>query len=183
MHIQKQLPQFEKERALLVVCGRQVAEMYFAHKGELERVGNVKYETPKYSDNEGISMRVRGGQVQRGGWVHEQNKHDIVVHFIKKLQESLSKAIKENKVNSIYFFAPQHYQTEIINKLSKSTRDKIKETYPGNYVDKHPFFLLEKKMAEDNKNRKATKVVIVKEEARKILRKSRRARKVIKKGK
>jgi len=183
MHIQKQLPQFEKERALFVVCGRQVAEIYFAYKGKLDQVESVKYETPKYSDKEGHNIRVRGGKVQRGGGVREQNKHDVVEHFIKKLQESLSRAIKKNKASSVYFFAPQHYQTEIINKLTKSIQNKIQETYSGNYVGKHPFFLLEKQLQSDMRNRKAIKVVVETKEVRKILRKSRLARKVIKKGK
>jgi len=180
MYIQKQLPQFEKEKALFVVCGRQIAKIYFAHKGEFKHVESVKYQISKYSDKGGLNIRVRGGQVQRGGWVHEENKHDIVTHFIKELQISLLKIVTKNKVTTMYLFLPKHYQTEIINGLSKSMKNKIKEIYFGNYVDKHPFFLLGKKLESDTKNRRAIKVVAVKEEARKILKKSRKARKVIK---
>ncbi|MHB1316688.1 MAG: hypothetical protein ACYCZW_02415 [Minisyncoccota bacterium] len=180
MQIQKTLPQFENKKALLVVCGRQISDFYTAHKGTIRLHEHFKFITPTYSDKEGFAVRAGKGEVYGSGWVREKNKHDLIDHFMKEFNKILSKIIKIEKINYLYFFIPHHYQNEILEKIPKTTHKKIIKTFSGNYSKKEPFHLLGIIKKDEIKDIKEKKVDVIKKEAKLILKKSNQARKVIK---
>ena len=92
MRIKIDLPQFKTEKALLLVTGDQSGVLYFATKGEIEKIAEFKEEIPRYSDKEGSFMvRIKQGlgtfsSLPRSGTPYEkieEKAQDIIANVIK----------------------------------------------------------------------------------------------------
>ena len=52
MKISRNLPQFNLEKVLIIVTGKQEGEFYSAFQGSIEKVDSFRFQKPVNSDNE-----------------------------------------------------------------------------------------------------------------------------------
>ncbi len=173
MKISQKLPQFDREKALFVVTGKQEAKFYLVSKGKIKEIDSFKVEKPVYSDREGWFKRRARGFVMGSGAPLEPKKQKVIKDFLKKLKKNLKKTLSRNKVDAIYLFSPRYLSARVRKTLPSSARKKIRLTIDGEYYFEHPFKLLEK-IPEKEKNAPKS------EEAKKLLDKFKQAAKVIK---
>jgi hypothetical protein len=173
MQIEKKLPQFTDQKSLIVVTGRQEAIMYIALNGEIEEKEKLEVKNPGYSDREGFFMS-SGGTVgtYKAGSVYKENiTQNLTQQFLAQLQEKLKILAKKEKTKKIYLFCPDYMRKEIINKLPKSLKRDLYTVRSGNYINAHPFALLEA-IKEEKEEEKKNAVAPIKEKAMKILKKT-----------
>lgn len=161
MQISKELPQFSK-RSLIVVAGSRSAEILRAYKGEVDSIDSLKMDLPTYPDKEGFFIGAKGS-----GSVLKDNKRDFLMKFSKKLATRIEKTFQENSSEAIYLFAPEYMKEIVIKKLSSEVKKRIVFTIEGNFVESHPFDLLEMIIKELDDKRP----VMASEEAVKLLKK------------
>ncbi|OGZ42169.1 MAG: hypothetical protein A3C80_02010 [Candidatus Ryanbacteria bacterium RIFCSPHIGHO2_02_FULL_45_43] len=140
MKIQRQLPQFENEKALFVVAGKQSGVLYYVSNGQIHELETVRVATPHYSDKEGFfATRTRGG-VMFSGAVREVKKQEIRKRFSK----NLAKSVKRHASNKdfVYLFVSRQMSEEILHALPVAARKRVKKIYFGNLAEFHPFDIL-----------------------------------------
>ncbi len=172
MKISNKLPQFNEEKALFIVTGKQEAKFYIVHKGEINEIDSFEIEKPKYSDKEGWFKRRVRSFVMGSGAPLEPPKQKIIKDFLKKLKEKYKETSSHNNFEALYLFTPHYLLPSVKESLPGGT--KIKLTIDGEYYFQHPFKLLEKIKRKTEK-----KKVPEKEEAKKLLEKFKQAAKVI----
>jgi len=175
MQISQKFPQFEDEKALLVVTGKQEASFYMAHKGNLEKLDEFYIPPITYSDNEGHSEKHKLGMMIGSGYVREDKKRTLRYKFLGQLEEYLDKISRKHEVDHIYLFCPSYVLLSVKGVIPYSLKDKRLESIAGDYHHQHPFKLLE--MIREMKDKSPVKAM--RESARKILDKAKQARKVI----
>ncbi len=175
MKISRELPQFDTERAIFVVTGKQEAKFYLVNKGKIKEIDSFKIEKPRYSDREGWFKRRVRGFVMGSGAPLEPKKQKIIKDFLKKLEKNLKGTLSKNEVDSIYIFSPHYLLSRVKKTLPSSAKKKLEMTIDGEYYFQHPFELLEKiSLKKEEKKKPKT------EEAKKLLNKFKQATKVIK---
>jgi hypothetical protein len=144
MEIQRELPQFNKYTALLIVTGGQKGVFYLAAAGVIEKIGVVDEPIEKYSDRE--EFFVSGGRegMYATGSVYEANKQEQIKQFAKKVSDEADRVVREKGVDNVYLFVPDFVINELSRDLTNPVKEIIKEKFKGNYVEEHPFKLLEK---------------------------------------
>ena len=143
MKISQKFPQFEKEKALIIVAGRLETDFHIAFGGEITKVASFKITKPRYSDREGFVARASGGKAVSGGPSYSIDKEKINSDFLKVFKEKI-KPFSQNKKNGrVYLFAESHVVNEIQKFLPVNLKNKIKEVVRGNYSKNHLFDLLE----------------------------------------
>ncbi len=147
MKIQMQLPQFNHEPALLIVTAKQHGVFYIAHEGVLDKASVLEEPTKKYSDREGFFSSFGTGYTASGS-VYEENKQEVIRKFSKMAAAEAERLVRERGVGAIYLFVPDYVSGEFNRDLPGSLKGLIRETFTGNYVDEHPFKLLEKIQAK-----------------------------------
>lgn len=143
MRITKELPQFDDEQALLIVSGKEEAIVYTAHAGTITRVEHVRYRPHRYSDREGFFAIRSGGKTVRSGSAKEIPKQHSLVEFLTALQTALRPYVAKPKSMTVYLFAPKYLLPSIREHLSSDIRQQIRKSVPGNFVNDHPFEILE----------------------------------------
>jgi len=143
MKIQMQLPQFNHEPALLIVTAKQHGVFYVAHEGVLDKAGVLEDPKEKYSDHEGFFSSFGTGHTASGS-VYEENKQEIIRKFSKKMSAEAGRLVRERNVGAIYLFVPDYVANEFKRDMPPALREMIRATFTGNYVEEHPFKLLEK---------------------------------------
>lgn len=176
MKISKDLPQFKKEKALIVVAGKQEGKFYYASEGVIEELASFDFEKPKYSDKEGHFTERGERGIYKQGAVREPKKERIITELINKLEKDLNKILAKNEIDNIYLSCPDYLKERIKDAFSPSAEKKIKTTFLGNYCNLHPLDLLERMKGKLNKGG----YVPVKKSESKIIEKSKKARKIIK---
>lgn len=145
MKIPQKLPQFAKKHALLIVSGKQVANLFFASNHGIVQLQEVKMETPKFSDNEGFSTHgPRGRQGSFSGSEHEIRESEIVQPFLKELRGAVKKILQEYKIKEIYIFMPDYMSRKVPGILTKQMQQLIRKEVIGNYIRFSPLSLLRK---------------------------------------
>ncbi len=165
MKITRDLPQFQNQKALIVVTGLHEADFYIAKNGRIEKIGEFKLLYPHYSDKEGFFETAGHGRVLESGSVLETNKVEIRHRFLKEMDKILDDIIKRKGITDIYIFTPSTIKDELKKLLPKDDRKKIKHAFEGNFTKLHPFQLLSMIQAKE----KIGWNVPVKAEAKKIL--------------
>ena len=168
MKIEEKLPQFVNNRSLFLVAGRQVAVLYEAEDGEIEKIGGLKIEKPIYSDKEGYFQRSGRGGVFGSGSDTEMKTDPVETEFLRDLKKMVKIIPEVDSYASVYIFAQADMMRSIEETLPPGLKEKVKKRVRANVVEKHPFELL-KRLKEDP----AEKRVITNEEVKKILDKGR----------
>lgn len=143
MKISEKLPQFEQARTLLVVSGEAGFVAYLAFKGEIEETASFRIDPVRYSDKEGFTQRSGHGRVFASGSSLEQPKEKERKEFFLGLHEHL-KPSSLGRVDECILFAPGYIAEEVKEHLPFKLQRCLKKTVDGNFVNVHPFELLEK---------------------------------------
>lgn len=174
MKLPQKLSQFKDKSSLLLVSGKQEMVIYKVIDDEIIEEKHFKIPNPSYSDNEG-HFKVRSqGKVIRSGNVREVDDHEIIVKFKNELLKNLKKINKN--FDQVLISVPAKIKNEILDVLPRPIKEKVIKTIIGNYCSFPPIEILSKFLDK----KKDSKKVIKNPEAKKILKKSNQARKVIK---
>jgi hypothetical protein len=143
MQIPGKLPQFESERALLLVAGKQDAVLYEAREGRVEKLLDIRVPKPHYSDDEGhFKVRV-GGKTIRSGSVKEIRDEDIIRDFLHALKEEI-RPLMHQEFTHLFLFAPAKTKNRIREELPHHWQQAIAEVIEGNFYYRNPLYLLER---------------------------------------
>lgn len=174
MKIPQKLSEFKNKKSLLLVSGKQEMVIYKIIDDEIIKESHFKIPNPSYSDNEG-HFKVRSqGKVIRSGSVREVDDREIIVKFKNELIKNLKKIKKD--FDQVLISFPAKTKNEILDVLPQPIKEKLVKTIIGNYCSFTPIDILSKFLDK----KKNSKKIIKDPEARKILKKSNLARKVIK---
>jgi hypothetical protein len=141
MKIRDSLPQFNENKALIVVTGQEHATFYFAFDGEIDVVektegsGGTKEERVDKLDTRTSGSNISGSD--------EEKIRTEVRSFLKKFKTTVPKILKSTSADSLYLFSPAYMGNEIVAHLPKQKGFRLCGHFDGNYSDKHPFDLLE----------------------------------------
>lgn len=175
MRIEKKLPQFQDQKALLIVSGRQEAILYLAKNGKIRKKEKIEAEDPGYTDKEGFfkSSSRTTGTMKAGSVYKERITYHVTREYLNQLEEKIKSIFYKEKVKSVYLFCPDYMKKEVLKKIPKKLRNLIHVTKIGNYINSHPFGLLES-IKDDQQQEKNKVVTPIKEKAQKILKKTAR---------
>ncbi len=150
MKIKQDLPQFKNERALIISTGDQSGVLFYAHKGEIEKIEELKEELPQYSDKAGSFMtRVKQGlstfsTIGGAGVTYERKEEKAQEEFLRMLKSAVKHTVHERDISTIYVFAPDYFEPQIVDSLETAHQNMITFVFHGTYTKEHPFTLLKK---------------------------------------
>ncbi|MDD2487605.1 MAG: hypothetical protein PHS92_04530 [Candidatus Gracilibacteria bacterium] len=140
MRINKDLPHFDKEKALIIATGEHKAFLYVANKGDVILADSFMVEKPDFTD-------IKEGKFSNGssisGGVYELQKQNTQNIFLNMLKDRINLLDEKEELDSLYLFSPQ-YMTKAIEKALHGYGGKLKMIRGGNLVNHHPFELLKK---------------------------------------
>ncbi|MFA5871536.1 MAG: hypothetical protein WC858_02330 [Parcubacteria group bacterium] len=182
MEIPQPLPQFERENALIIVLGRKNGTFYFARKGTLARVGGFDVEPEPYSDREGFFLRAGHSLIFGSGSSLRDIREYLKAKFLKNLANKSNSLSAQKKVNAVYIFSPKGIIPSVLGAVAggRIKERMIKAVISGNMGKKHPTELVRMIENFQNNREEESGADIDREEERKILTKSNKARQVIK---
>ena len=166
MKISQNLPQFENNPTLIITSGWQAGKVFYAVNGEIVLNKEIKVPDHKYSDREG-HFKTRTGterEALHSGATYEEKKKHIRDEFLNKLSEHVKDLVHKHKIKSIYIFSSQEGIKSLKKELPSEVVKLIKKIYKGNYIHHAP-----DKLIKLIKNRRPQPVKVMKEEAKKIL--------------
>lgn len=176
MKIPKKYSEFIKKETLIILCGRQESKVFSIKDDVIEKVIDFKMKNPEYSDKEGFfQTRTKNIGVIKSGAVYEGMKEKIKNDFFKKLKNELKKVSYKRENNIIHLFSSAHLKNDIKEIATKIFPNKNIFYYNGNFYHQDFFDALEVIRKE-----RTPKKEIRNKEAKKILEKSKIARKIIK---
>lgn len=176
MKIPKKYPQFENQETLIIICGRQKAKVLLAKDGLLEKLEDFGIETPQYSDREGFfKTRIKDVGVAKSGAVYEDKKEKVKKELLKELKKRLKKVSFDKKTPVINLFSPDYLKNEAEEAVKQVFHKSKPSYYSGNFYSQSNFAVL-----EVLKKGYSPKKEVKKKEAKKILDKTKAARKIIK---
>jgi hypothetical protein len=143
MKISKELPQFDGEKALVLVTGMENAKIFVAENGTIEEVESFRVEKPHYSDREGHFETRKGGKVIGSGSVYEEKDETTVMHFAQELESKLVR-FRNESITKLFLFTPGYIVASIRRAIPLSLIAKTEGVIKGNFLDYHPFDLLKK---------------------------------------
>ncbi|MDD3778366.1 MAG: hypothetical protein ACOX0H_01990 [Patescibacteria group bacterium] len=170
MEISKELPSFEKKKALIIVTGKQSAKLFVVNNGELNLLQEFDIPTPssEYTDNEGhFKSRGEGGYIASGS-VREPKKEYLFDKFSSKLTEVVVDQDSLEKIQEIYLFTPEYMKNELKDSFPNIIQEKIVMEFYGNFGDQHVFELL-KMIQEKGSEESMDKITPISKKAQKIL--------------
>lgn len=178
MRISQNLPQFNKEKALIIVASEKDAEFYIATNGSIIEIKEFRISRPKYTESEkrfrAMVKNARSGVVRTES-IYEIAKEKVEANFLREFKKTIKQIISQYKIDSLYIFSSTYTIGDVLKNLPASAQWGKKFVRKGNFHKKHPFKLLEMIQAQ-----KPGKLVLTSEEAKKILNGAKKARKVIK---
>lgn len=176
MKISKNLPQFENKKAILSVIGKQEGKFYLAENGQILKVGEFVFSKPAFRDREGFFAHSGRIGVFETGATQEPPKEEILESLKKNFKKNVEKIFIDSNPDSIYIFSFPYFANFFKNNTGNKILKKVKFILVGDYFHHHPFDLLEALKEKIVKK----PVLPIKEEALDIIKKSEKARKVIK---
>ncbi|PIR87430.1 MAG: hypothetical protein COU11_00210 [Candidatus Harrisonbacteria bacterium CG10_big_fil_rev_8_21_14_0_10_49_15] len=189
-HIPLNLPQFKNEPTLIITAGTQSGSISLAHDGLLEKIKFARIPRPRYSDNEGFFVRnarvigrLVGGIRMGSGSTREDNHKEEIRHlFLKDIEATLKDQEQialqtKTPISGIYLFCPHYIREELIKHIPTSLKNKLINSYDGNYVNNHnPLQLLTIVQENNLKKADAGGKIHLKPSAQKILERTARMR-------
>lgn len=146
MEIKNELvPRDRRKSLLLVAGGKQAAKVYLLEDKALRLAGNLRLPNPQreYSDKE--SNARRSGPSYRGSSSdYEPKKQYAIRSFLEQVRERMKEIGEKEKPETIYLFAPRYRLEEIKGAIGNELTSRLKGQFEGNYLDDHPFSLLQK---------------------------------------
>ncbi len=143
MKIERTLPQFQEEKALLIVAGEHVARFYAAASGRIEELEIFRIQNPQYTDREGFFKKTIGKQELGSGSVYEPKKRYMESKFFQKFREEIKRINRSYDFSTIYIFYPEFLSKEMERFLPKG-HYQVRSRIMGNFIQEHPFKLLAK---------------------------------------
>jgi hypothetical protein len=173
--ISVKLPRFEGEKALIVVTGSEAARFYVGQEGRVKELTFFRVHPPNYPDREGY--RGEGGKNRGLGFGDMSDGKDTwtTQEFLTHFRDTLKVILDHEKPSGIYLFAPSETLDALKQKMSFMTRRKIKMEIRGNYINQHPFRVLQK--ITEEKEREENQRIPINPESKKILEKESHQRK------
>lgn len=144
MEISNKLPQFDHKKAVIIVAGKQAADIHLAYQGKIETLNEIRVEKPEYSDREGHFERKGKGKNLGSGSVYEKPDKKAMQDFRKELKDFLNDLKEEIDIEQIIFMRPPQHKQDIKEKLPKILIDTIDLEVGGNFVGDHPTKILER---------------------------------------
>lgn len=180
MKITKNLPQFDRQRALIIVSGKSKVSFLFAHQGEIKEVGKLEVPENKYSDREGFfKTRTKTGGVIYSGSVLEDKKEEQRQKIKNKLGDKVKTLNSKYKITGLYLFAPDHLYNIMLSGIPVKMKKKMRGGGRGNYL-KSKLLKFPKLIQDEREKKKNAKSKNMPREANKILKRSKKARRKIK---
>lgn len=181
MIIPQNLSQFKNQHLLLLVAGKQDMHIYEVQNDSVEQAKEFKIPSPRFSDDERRYNSRSGPGHIRSYATREITDDEIIAKFISELKKQI-KDFHPDDFDRVYIFAPSQIKNRISEALPASFKKKVDAVIEGNYCSDGPLVILSKISQAENKDGGTArkKSLPLKPEARKILKKSNQARKVIK---
>jgi len=181
MKISKNLLQFNRQKALIIVSGRTAVRFLYAHQGEIKELDRFRFPRRLYTDREGFfKTKVRGLGTMYSGSVLESKKAQQEKKLLKKITDKVKSYNKKLNITGIYLFAPDYMKGQAREAVPRYLQKKIRGCLYGNYLKskllKFPH-LIGKKQRRKRKQKSSPEMS---REARKIIKRSKSARKKIK---
>ncbi len=176
MKIPKRLSNFKNKKSLILNVSDYGARFYHIYDDQILELKPFRLKKPKYSDKEGFFISRGSAGIYKSGSVYEPKKQKIKDELIGKLVKGLKDILTKNITDEIYLICPEHLKNEIKNNLPAKAKKKINVTICKNYHFDSYLKLLEK----IDKNFRSAKKKSTPKSAKKILKKSKIARRVIK---
>lgn len=142
MRIQRDLPQFDNKRVMLVVTGRYAAELYLVSNGEINRLDGFQLVWPMYEDNEGFFEQRGRGMTRISGSVRERKEAERVKRFVRELRGRLWRHVQHERPDDLFLFTPKAH--EIADALQDRVRKLVAGEIKGDFIRKHPFEILQR---------------------------------------
>lgn len=185
MKIPQDLPQFVDKKVLIVSCGMQAANVYFASDGKITDLRSFRIKAPKYSDREGFFLH--GGRLglYGSGSVYEPKKLTMQKKFLVELLKNMKEIDAKHGFEELYLVASPRTMPEIKEYLPPRFSERLTWSLNGNYVNFGSLDLLrkigEEQAKEKERHRREMRRTLDKPGSRKILKEAAQARKVIRK--
>lgn len=142
MQIRSELPQFQGQKTLFIVCGMQSGKLYTAFDGLFEEISESRVDDPKYSDNEGFFASGTADGVVTGS-VREEDKKEVIDSFLKEFISQVQK-LHADEFSHVLVFAPDYMKNYVSESLPHDFKEKVVEVFEGNYVKSGAEDLLKK---------------------------------------
>jgi len=171
MKIARDLPQFNNERALIIVASEKDGRFYFAFEGNIDEVMEYKLPRLEYAESKKIFRPLVGNRasgVVRTGSLRETAKEKNEEIFLREFGIIIKKIIADYRISSFYVFSSMYTIGDVLKKMPLRLRKEIKMIKRGNFHKKHPFDLLKIIQKETQ-----GEIILTSEEAEKILKKGR----------
>lgn len=144
MKISQNLPQFQHHKTLLVAAGTRYAKLFLAENGELGQVGEVRVSQHEFTDHESKYQQTGRGMTAIMGARNDHLRQDTQKKFGKELIKKVTAIGRGNQITKIIFFIAAEVKKQVIEGLSQEQRQLIAQILVGNFVQQHPFQLLQK---------------------------------------
>lgn len=131
MKISKNLPQFEGEVGLVIVCSSQEADFYLASNGQVQKAASFKLEKTKFSDREDFANR--GSMVFESGAKFEALRITDRQNFIKGFKDEAKQLSSGQKITSVYLLAPDLTIKDLKKALPALWQKKLRFVIEGNF--------------------------------------------------
>jgi len=148
MRIKEDLPQFKDGPALILVSGDQSGIIYFASKGEIDKVAEFK-ETTVPKGKEGFFER----RVKRGfhkvaslgvGAADEHSEEKAQEKFTKEFAASAKHFALSRSATELYLFSPVYFERTLFDALDELLKKITVLGVHGIFIKEHPFTILKK---------------------------------------
>lgn len=153
MKIKNDMTQQNNENSLIVVMGSHHGIIYENNKNEINKIKEIRIDTPVYSDNEGMFKKGGKGSF-RFGSVLEPKKEKAQKEFSKTIATKIKEICAINKNEKIYLFAPKEMKSLIKSDWNNNDLKKIALRFDGNFVSESPIKLIEMIRAKQSQKKK-----------------------------
>lgn len=142
MKIPSALLQFKNKTGLILITGTEEARFFVARNGVISDIFHFRLEKTKFSDREDSARR--GSVAFETGSKTEQLKRAIRQDFTKNFKEETKRLATEQKIDSVYLFAPDSIIKDLEKALPAILKKKLVKTYIGNFCKESTLNILKK---------------------------------------
>lgn len=147
MLIRNDLPQFHSEPTLLLVTGREVAQLYHVADGELEQRESFEVEPPDNRGNRpGHFEEGAHGDVYSAGTAFDPKelKRQARDRLLHQLPDHIKTVAGDTPYHHVFIFTPDYMHEDVEQALPYPLGEKLAHVFYGNFTKHDPQDLLEK---------------------------------------